>query len=719
MKTTNRTKKITLAIILISLVISFFPAHKLQAASAALSINKSQIEIGETVKVSIGASAPVSGYVLGATVKYNSTVFTFKGFSNSSGISTTANAKGGVVSITGSDSSGVNRDIKSVGTLIFEAKESSAEASFTLTELTIGLEGMYDAPSKKVQVSAPVATTAKPTAKPTAAPTAKPTAKPTPKPTEKPEATKTNEVTVETTVETTIETTIEQTSPPEKIYSFDKQQLIKAQNEPEEQNIPQGFLLLEEEDSPDPITYVMPGTSFTLFWLEDAAGAASFYYYDYDQDVYVPYKEISYPQGVFRIGLPKNAAIPEGFVETTILLSDQEYPAFRPDPDRELPAGITRIPEQIYLLYLEKDVEAEGGGLEAEGGFYYYDLETGSIFPYAYLPIVIPEKAEPEPTEPAAAGADPLGDDPDAINAEVASLANLSDNYRNFSLILALLLVVSWLIFWFTAPKRKLAKARINPDRKTDAQTGTDNNNTAAIPSQSSAVQDAFKREDGNKANQTQVFAEPDYSQDYSQAGESRSEEEETETSLPWYVQEEEKPSRFGRRLFSAKAAQQDDKTQTLTGVNNYYPEDAQSSGYQEDDGGIDMKSGHDELGDEPDSSSYSRHNELGDEPDSAPYQRQDQLGGETDFVSYQPHDELGDDPDSAPYSRHDDSGSGEGYNDSEGETSGFIWPDEPQTRQRFNSFRQSRIEQMTDTGSFQPLEQDDQDDIFGDRGEI
>ena len=53
MKTTNRTKKITLAIILISLVISFFPAHKLQAASAALSINKSQIEIGETVIVSM------------------------------------------------------------------------------------------------------------------------------------------------------------------------------------------------------------------------------------------------------------------------------------------------------------------------------------------------------------------------------------------------------------------------------------------------------------------------------------------------------------------------------------------------------------------------------------------------------------------------------------------------------------------------------------------
>ena len=691
MKTT-KTKFCILSIVIISLVILLFPIHKLQAIGVVFSVNKSNVNVGDNVTVSIKISAPTSGYTsYGLTVKYDPSVFTYVSYKNNSGLSSpTVVHNNPYVIVDASKDINASYNGTGVGTITFKAKAAATKATFTLIDLSIGSETVSYGTTIDVKVSTAAAAT--PTPKPTAAPTAAPTPKTTAESTTKTSAAVTDkttsaatESTIEETIETTIETTSEAASPVEKIFSFSGSSLVKSTTEPDELDIPRGFLLLTEDDQDKPSVYVLPGSNLMLFWLEDSEGEANFYFYDIDQDVYVPYVELSYPQGVFRIALPtKNDSIPEGFIESKLTLSDLEYPAFKADPDRELPAGIVKIPEQIYLLYLERDVEAEDGGIETEGGFYYYDQLSAAVFPYAYLPLVIPETLTQEPVttvEQSAVATDSIKAQttttPGEIGAETAAAAVFKGDYRTFSMILAALLLGSWLLFWALAPRRKRARTAIagKTEENADAKEIPSN-----IPSADTFPNPRVEEIDGSQtpasAQNNKFYRAPDEKKynDLAEAEINDYTDDEIASSMPWYI-EEENTAKAGLRKFNPRSAHKPDTQKLEQKREKYYSDDnfraANKKYYRE----VDVNA---------DEGAYN----IG--PDSA-----------------------------APAPLADEISSDGVYNELDDGKFGFISPGESEAEERFKGFRRKRTENITADENSGPREFDDTDDIFGDRGEI
>lgn len=689
MKSADKANRMFLALIIVFTIVISFSALDLQAATAKISLSNNSVEIGDTLTVTVSLSSKSEFTSYGIIMQFDSTNFKYQSVKDNSGLgSPTAVPNGNAINIAIVPSSNSYNGTR-VAAVTFKATSKSQNSTFSLSRLTVGTEVIsVSGASASVKITEKAAAAATPTPKPTAAPTAAPTSKTTAESTTKTSVTvtdKTTSATTESTVEETIETTSEAASPVEKIFSFSGSSLVKSTKEPDELDIPRGFLLLTGDDSGVPITYVLPGSDLTLFWLEDSQGEANFYFYDIDQDVYVPYQEIAYPRGAFRIALPtKNDSVPEGFVESKLILSDKEYPAFRPDPDRVMPAGIVRIPEQICLLYLQRDVEAEEGGTETEGGFYYYDQISAAIFPYAYLPLVIPETLTQEPVttvEQSAVATDNIEAQtttiPGEIGAETAAAAIFNGDYRTFSMILAALLLGSWLLFWALAPRRKRDRAAI-------AGKTEDNTDAAEIPSNSSSA-DAFQNLRVEEIDGSQKPASPQNNKFYRVPDENRYNDlaevenndyvnDEIAGSMPWYI-EEEKTTKSGLRKFNPRSAHKPD-TQKL----------------------------------EPEREKY--YSDAGFRPANKKYRR------EVDVNAAEGAYKIG--PDStAPPPLADEISPDGVYNELDDEKFGFINPDEPEAEERFKGFRRRRIEDITEDENSRPREFDDIDDIFGDRGEI
>ena len=182
------------------------------------------------------------------------------------------------------------------------------------------------------------------------------------------------------------------------------------------------------------------------------------------------------------------------------------------------------MPEQIYLLYLIADKAnaddvnidtVEGDEEEADAGeatgFYYYDSLTGSLFPYIYLPLVIPDPTEPEisesmipePTEDDII--DPIPDmaleDLEYYQAEVDELQAKAQNTRVLIMVLAALLLISWLLFWFlTGRKAKRRPTDGAPPKASKPPKPTDKSSSGSnrrpLPTAKTDNHEHFAKED-------------------------------------------------------------------------------------------------------------------------------------------------------------------------------------------------------------------------------
>ncbi len=601
--------RIVIALIIATLLVYIFPGGKLSAASAKIGLNKNSVSTGENITVTVSLSAPVADFrSYGLLLGYDADKFQYVSCADRTG---KASANGvvreqGTVSIATLPFDQLYEGTNVVS-VTFKAKAATQSAPFSITRLTIGSTAAFSGPSVTAKVesagSQPTSTprtTAAATTKANPSPTPRPTAVPTP--TTKDTVLSTTAANQTTAVVTTmiVEETVDNeeivaTSPladnEEAYISFNSEVLLKADQAPTDEDIPKGFLLVEDEDVNKPITYVLSGSGFRILWLKNTKDQNAFYYYDIDEDVYLPYQLISYPLGLFRISLPsKNDRLPQGFIKTEIKLGEMGYPAFRPDPDLELPAGIIRLPQQLYLLYLVKDPQLEGDNATEEdlqGGFYYFDQESKSIFPYIYLPLEIPataaispteeevvpteliEKTEPELEPEATLWGDWEDDEIEDLNYEIAALQKKRDDYRTFALIVVAILLSSWLVFWFLSLKKRAAqqakkgKGKIAKEEKRFIPTAPKKDILPAAaeefkPNLNYPAQgrtEEFEKEFDEPFIEANAFSKRDDFKDFGpfisfagNNGSTNRSDHTPEKDIPWYLEEEqERKTEFAR----------------------------------------------------------------------------------------------------------------------------------------------------------------------------
>ena len=471
-----------LAVILSLLVVLSLQATPLRAAGPIISTSKTNISVGDTVTITVSLNSEVTFTSYLVKMSYDSSAFDSPVHINNTSLpdSQKRTSEGSGIVTASLDPAEAQYTGRKVASIRFKAIKPVNNAVFTLTQFSAGIAVELNNISMKsagVSVSAAQATatpTPKPTPRPTTTPTPRPTATPTPKPTAKPTEKPTAGTTTAETPAVTTETEITETTAISAAYDcYCGEKLYQAAKPPAAEDIPAGFAPVSE-DSAD---LVQAGTSLRLYWLEKSDGKRAYYYLDVNDEVYVPYKEIGYPEGKFRIALPsKDDLVPYGFVPAEINLAGKDYPAFQADPNKELPEGIVRMPEQLYLLYLVADEaeadegETDEGEIDAKEatGFYYYDSLTGALYPYLYLPLIIPDPPEPTVSESSIqetmedVATDPVSDlelvELEYYEAEVAELQAKAQNTRLLIMALATLLLVSWLRFWFLAGKKHKQK---------------------------------------------------------------------------------------------------------------------------------------------------------------------------------------------------------------------------------------------------------------------
>lgn len=146
----------------------------------------------------------------------------------------------------------------------------------------------------------------------------------------------------------------------------------------------------------------------TLVYLSNAVGDTGGYYiYNAEADTLYPYQTISSVSKSYILLEPSgNAALPEGFTETVLLIGEKEYPAWK--------AADTQ--GEVYLLYARNP--------NGEAGYFIYNAEDESLQRYTGLPM---QPAQPvQPTLPAETPFIPVAEKPEAPASEKAGDITLS-----------------------------------------------------------------------------------------------------------------------------------------------------------------------------------------------------------------------------------------------------------------------------------------------------
>lgn len=138
----------------------------------------------------------------------------------------------------------------------------------------------------------------------------------------------------------------------------------------------------------------------TLVYLSNATGDAGGYYiYNEAADTLYPYQTISSVSKSYIVLQPdQNVPVPEGFTQSTLLIDEKEYPAWKANAD-----------ESLFLVYARNP--------DGEVGYYMYHIGDQSLQRYAVLPAppVLPSGQISSGQSPSAqnpSSQNPSGQDP-------------------------------------------------------------------------------------------------------------------------------------------------------------------------------------------------------------------------------------------------------------------------------------------------------------------
>lgn len=138
----------------------------------------------------------------------------------------------------------------------------------------------------------------------------------------------------------------------------------------------------------DVLSFQSPNKKITVVCLKDEDGENHWYIMDAEKDTFTPYQEYSSQYNRYIIiAAPEGVEIPEGFIETTLKIGDNEVVAYQ---------SADVADKDLYLVYA---VNVEG-----EEGFYEYDAKEQSFL--RYVPMIVSEEvlvpATPAEATPAA-----------------------------------------------------------------------------------------------------------------------------------------------------------------------------------------------------------------------------------------------------------------------------------------------------------------------------
>ena len=415
---TNFTKKLSITLIICIFLISYLMPLTAHAASLEVKTRgSSTVTVGKEVTIDVSFMHKGIGTIKDGKFEYNTSVLEF--------------ISGNGANITGS------------GGKIVLVAESETEFSLetSLKFLAIGdgsskvtvsgdiIDFISDKSVGKVNSSTTITVnpkptptpkpTEKPTEKPTPKPTSKPTAKPTKKPTSTPKATPTPEPTP-TPVPTPTPT-------PEVIYN-PLDDAIKLDIHGEDLymwkdlstvELPEGFGLGSITYDGEKVEAMMDSENkLILVYLTDENGEnGELYYYDSTTGNVFSYANVETNLSYVILQPDKSVEIPQGYKETTYIISDKTVKAWVLESGEEI---------GFYLVYA---MDSKGNR-----GFYTYDSSEGTLQRFTERIVTIEAKATEEPKV-----VDTITDD---VKAEPEQ-----GIFQRFSLLMTIVIIVLAILF--------------------------------------------------------------------------------------------------------------------------------------------------------------------------------------------------------------------------------------------------------------------------------
>ena len=415
---TNFTKKLSITLIICIFLISYLMPLTAHAASLEVKTRgSSTVTVGKEVTIDVSFMHKGIGTIKDGKFEYNTSVLEF--------------ISGNGANITGS------------GGKIVLVAESETEFSLetSLKFLAIGdgsskvtvsgdiIDFISDKSVGKVNSSTTITVnpkptptpkpTEKPTEKPTPKPTSKPTAKPTKKPTSTPKATPTPEPTP-TPVPTPTPT-------PEVIYN-PLDDAIKLDIHGEDLymwkdlstvELPEGFGLGSITYDGEKVEAMMDSENkLILVYLTDENGEnGELYYYDSTTGNVFSYANVETNLSYVILQPDKSVEIPQGYKETTYIISDKTVKAWVLESGEEI---------GFYLVYA---MDSKGNR-----GFYTYDSSEGTLQRFTERIVTIEAKATEEPKV-----VDTITDD---VKAEPEQ-----GIFQRFSLLMTIVIIVLVILF--------------------------------------------------------------------------------------------------------------------------------------------------------------------------------------------------------------------------------------------------------------------------------
>ncbi len=178
----------------------------------------------------------------------------------------------------------------------------------------------------------------------------------------------------------------------------------------------------------------------TLLYLSNAVGDAGGYYiFDVAADTLYPYQTVSSVSKSYILLEPDGSvALPEGFLETTLMIGEKEYAAWKSQDAQG----------EIYLLYARNP--------DGEVGYYVYNAEDESLQRYAVMPAR-PVQPSPPPDVQITPAPEQADTPPIPKQANEIALSRTAFYLLCGSAAVLLIAVVALLIARFSEKKRRRA----------------------------------------------------------------------------------------------------------------------------------------------------------------------------------------------------------------------------------------------------------------------
>ena len=186
----------------------------------------------------------------------------------------------------------------------------------------------------------------------------------------------------------------------------------------------------------------------TLLYLSNAVGDVGGYYiFDAAGDTLYPYQTVSSVSKSYILLEPDGSvALPEGFLETTLMIGEKEYTAWKSQDAQGA----------VYLLYARNP--------DGEAGYYVYNAEDESLQRYAVMPAR-PIQPSPPPEVQMTTAPDQAETSPISEQANEIAISRTAFYFLSGGGALLLIAVVALLTARFSEKKRRKAGREHTYDR--------------------------------------------------------------------------------------------------------------------------------------------------------------------------------------------------------------------------------------------------------------